>query len=131
MVLTNITKELRCKSLNRFSKFVLIGNNIDGFVNIDVVEFENFDEVKMKLPSIVKSLKFEGEWNLSLYQIPDNFKIKHLYGYYIVPQKGKLILELSYMNVCKNVNVFISDAIIHVFSTTGIRIYKDGEIAEI
>jgi len=117
MVLTNITKELRYKSLNRFSKFVLIGNNIDGFVNIDVVEFENFDEVKMKLPSIVKSLKFEGEWNLSLYQIPDNFKIKHLYGYYIVPQKGKLILELSYMNVCKNVNVFISVSSIATFAS--------------
>lgn len=131
MVSTNVTKEIRYKSFNRFSKFALIGNNVDGFVNVRIVEFENFEEVKKKLPSIIKSLKFEGEWNLSLYQIPENLIIKHLYGYYMVPKSGKLILELSYMNVCRNLNIFITDAIIHVFSTTGILLDSYGNNSEI
>jgi hypothetical protein len=133
MIITSVFKEVKYKSFNRFSKFVLIGNNIDGFVNIKLVEFKNFEEVKKKLPSIINALNFEGEWNLSLYQIPDNLIIKHLYGYYIAPKRGKLILELTYMNVCKNIEIFITDAIIHVSSTTGIimRNYENNnEITE-
>jgi hypothetical protein len=131
MISYNITKELRYKSFNRFSKFALIGNDVDGFVNVRIVEFDNFEEVKKKLPSIIKSLKFEGEWNLSLYQIPDDLIIKHLYGYYMVPKRGKLILEITYMNVCRNLDIFITDAIIHIFSTTGIQKDSYGKNTEI
>src|SRR5690606_24723692 len=101
------------------------------YVNVRVVEFENFEEVKKKLPPIIKSLKFEGEWNLSLYQIPGDFKIKHMYGYYKVPKRDKLVLELSYMNVCRNLNIFITDAIIHIYSTTGIQVDSYGNNTEI
>jgi len=120
MITNNIYKKLVYKSFNRFSNFALIGNDIDGFINIDIVKFENFEEVKENLPLMINSLKFEGEWNLSLYQIPNDFKIKHLYGYYRVPKKGKLILELSYMNICRNIGIFITDSLIHVFSKTNL-----------
>ena len=49
----------------------------------------------------------------------------------MVPKRGKLILEITYMNVCRNIDVFITDAIIHVFSTTGIRINNYGDKNEI
>jgi len=136
MITNFISKELRYKSFNRFSKFVLIGNNVDGYVNVDFIEFQNFEEVKKLLPPVIKSLKFEGEWKLSFYQISGNLKIKRLYGYYRVPARGKLILEMTYMNVCRNIDLFITDSIIHVSSTTGILIKEynnaglQGEIFE-
>jgi|SRR5690554_6657743 len=120
MISNYTTKELRYKSFNRFSKFVLIGNNVDGYINVNLIEFDNFEKVKKELPHIINTLYFEGEWNLSLYQVPANYKIRYMYDYYKVPSRGKLILELTYMNVSEKVGIFISDAIIHVFSTTGI-----------
>ena len=110
------TKKVYCKTLDKFSKFVLIGNDIDGFVNVNIVEFSNFEEVKSKLPKVLMNLRYEGEWNLSLYQIPDNFKVKNLYGRYRVPFRGKLILDLSYMNIQKHVVTSLTDAMIHIYS---------------
>ena len=115
---------LYCKTLDKFSKFVLIGNNIDGFVNVNIVEFGNFEEVKFNLPGILGNLRYEGEWHLTLYQIPDNFKVKHLYGYYRVPFRGKLILDLSYMNIRKHVVTSITDALIHVYSYSNVQTDK-------
>lgn len=69
---------------DRFSKFLLIGNNIDGFVRFGIQEFENFEEVKKKLPKIIEELKYEGEWKLSLYQVADNYRISYQYEYYRV-----------------------------------------------
>ncbi|GEM_PF-4974528 len=115
------TKKVYCKTLDKFSKFVLIGNNIDGFVNVNIVEFANFEEVKFNLPRILMNLRYEGEWNLSLYQIPDNFRVRHLYGYYRVPFRGKLILDLSYMNIRKHVVTSITDALIHVYSHSDVQ----------
>ncbi len=108
------TKSVTSKTINLFSKFVLIGNNIDGFVDVGLREFENFEDVKTRLPNIIKNLNYAGEWDLKLYQIPDQLKIKRLYGYYRIPLKGKLILELSYMNVDVNIEVFINDGMIHI-----------------
>ena len=53
------SKMLYCKTLDKFSKFVLIGNNIDGFVNVNIVEFGNFEEVKFNLPGILGNLRYE------------------------------------------------------------------------
>jgi len=113
------TKRFTIKTIDLFSKFVLIGNNIDGFVDVGLREFENFEDVKSRLPNIIKNLNYAGEWDLKLYQIPDQLKIKRLYGYYKVPLRGKLILEFSYMNVDKNIDVFITDGIIHIWFYNG------------
>jgi hypothetical protein len=65
---------------DRFSSFVLIGNNIDGFVNVDVITFNNYEEAMKVLPGIFNTLEFAGEWDLSFYQVPNNFTIESQYG---------------------------------------------------
>lgn len=56
----NHTKR-RFSKFDRFSKFILIGNNIDGRVNVWIEAFENFEEVKIRLPEIYANLEYEGE----------------------------------------------------------------------
>jgi hypothetical protein len=80
------------------SKFLLIGNNIDGYVNINKIEFDDFVSLKEKLTEILIKLECNGEWNVSLYQISKQYKIIKKHGYYMVPSHGKLILEHSYMD---------------------------------
>ena len=121
MITTYQFKNYQKKVFNKFSKFILIGNNIDGFVNVDMIEFDNFDAVKSMLPNIIKNLHYEGEWDLKLYQINGPLKIRHLYEYYRMPSKGKLILKLSYMNMSKNREITITDGLIHVYSYTDLR----------
>lgn len=130
MVTLYSTKVLKYKSFNRFSRFVLIGNNIDGFVDVNIVEFEHFDDVKSRLPDLVKNMDYAGEWDLKLYQIDGILEIKRLYDYYRIPRKGKLILELSYMNIGGKTEVFITDAVIHFrsFSEFYISDEKEDEI---
>ena len=84
------------RTINRKSKFALFGNNIDGRVNHRLTIFENFNEVIETFPKILSEIEGFGEWSLTLYQIPDDFKIRHLYGYYRVPYRGKEILEIGY-----------------------------------
>jgi hypothetical protein len=31
------------------AKFIMIGNNIDGFVNFEFCQFQNFEELKLQL----------------------------------------------------------------------------------
>jgi hypothetical protein len=119
------TKKLLKKSFNKFSKFVLIGNDIDGFVNVDIIEFENFDSVKSYLPNIIKNLNYAGEWDLKLYQIDTQLKIKLLYEYYRVPSKGKLILALSYMNMSEFNEITITDGLIHLYSYSGLFVDEE------
>lgn len=116
MITYHIDKESSRITYDKFSKFVLLGNNIDGRIDINCCRFDNFSEVKKQLPNLVENMQCWGEWDLKLYQVPDNFNIKVLYGYYQVPQKGKLILKLSYMNINKYRKMYIDDAIIHVHS---------------
>ena len=80
------------------SNFVLIGNNIDGSVDVDIINFNDFEEVKSKLLNILVNIEYCGEWDLKLYQVQKNFKISKKYGYYRVPRSGKLILRHSYMD---------------------------------
>ena len=116
MVTTCQFKVYQKKVFNKFSRFILIGNNIDGFVNFDMMEFDNFDAVKFWFPNIIKNLKVEGEWDLKLYQINSPIKFKRPYGYYREPAQGKLIFNLSYINMAKHRMVTINDALIHVYS---------------
>lgn len=110
------TKHSKFRRFDRFSKFVLIGNNIDGRVNVWTEEFQNFEEVKQSLPKIFQELDFEGEWTLKLYQVPDNYTIHHRYGYYKVPSRGKLVLEYSYMVAGDEIEIFITNKMIHIAS---------------
>jgi hypothetical protein len=100
------------------SKFVLVGNYIDGKVNVGITEFESFEKVKNQLPDIIENLKFEGEWALELYQVPVQYKIHHQYGYYRIPKPGKRIFKYSYMEAGDINKVLISDVLIHFESTS-------------
>ena len=103
---------------DRFSKFLLIGNNIDGRVNVWTEAFENFEKVKSKLPEIFSNLEYEGEWTLKLYQVPDKYAIHHKYGYYKVPSRGRLVFEYSYMVEGEDIEFCITNSLIHVSSTS-------------
>lgn len=129
MVTTIQFKTYQKKVFNKFSRFILIGNNIDGSVNVDMIDFDDFEAVKLMLPNIIKNLKFEGEWDLILYQIHGDLKIKVHRGAYRSVAKGKIILHLSYMNVNKHREVTINDSLIHVYSYNDIAydIYNDAE----
>lgn len=92
------------RKIDKGSKFILIGNNIDGVVHFDFCEFANFEEIMEKLPKILYELNAYGEWDLKLFQVPENYKIKIKYGYYKYPNKGKLIYTHNYMDTpIKNV----------------------------
>jgi len=97
---------------------VLIGNNIDGRVNVGIDEFSNYQEAMAELPGIIRNLEFGGEWNLSFYQIPDDFRIKMLYGYYKVPKKGKRVFEFGYMQAGEQNEIFLTPGLIHISCIT-------------
>ena len=56
-------------------QFILIGNNIDGFINVDLITFIDFTELKAKMPSILINIEHSGEWDLKLYQVCNSFQI--------------------------------------------------------
>jgi len=115
--LLNKTKTVT--GFNRFSKFIVLGNNIDGFVNIGHEEFENWEDFTNRFPEIYRNIRFAGEWSLNIYQVPDDYRIKYQYGYFKVPNKGKIIAEIGYMEIVgHHMDVFISNAIIHFQSRT-------------
>jgi hypothetical protein len=86
------------RSLDLNSKFLIIGNNIDGYVNIDIEEFDNFEDLKHKLPGLLTKINCSGEWDLKLFQIAKTYKIIKKYGYYKTPSHGKLIFAHNYMD---------------------------------
>jgi hypothetical protein len=79
-------------------QFILIGNSIDGGIDVNIISFNNFEELQSKLPSILANLEHFGEWDLKLYQVSKPYKIIKKYGYYKIPDSGKLIFEHSYMD---------------------------------
>lgn len=87
------------RRVNKDSKFILIGNNIDGYVDFNFCEFKNFETVVVELPEILYNLEAFGEWDLNLYQVKDSYQIRKKYGYYKHPKKGKLIYSHSYMDL--------------------------------
>lgn len=93
------TKQTKFRGFDRFSKFLLIGNNIDGYVDIGVVEFNHFQEVIEQLPTLLEKMECSGEWDLKFFQVPDSYKICEKYEYYRYPSRGRLIFELRYDRV--------------------------------
>lgn len=104
-------EKIQKRKINTYSHFILIGNTIDGFLDFEFCEFENFQDVQNRLLKILKSIKFEGEWDIKLYQVDEVYKIKNLYGYYKVPKRGKLIYTHSYMNNPVKEIIFSNDTI--------------------
>jgi hypothetical protein len=46
--------------------------------------------------------------------VRDDYKIKYQYGYFKVPNKGKMIADIGYMQLAgEQMDVFVSNAIIH------------------
>lgn len=112
------------RGFNRYAKFLLIGNQIDGFLNFDTKVFNSYAEVKEFLPEIIYKIEAGGEWALELYQVPDNYKIRRAFGYYKVPSRGKKVFRLGYMNFGSLVRCFIGNSVIHIESQS---IHEDTE----
>lgn len=81
------------------AKFVLIGNNIDGYVGIKTVFLESFSDLKSKLPSLLIGLECYGEWDLTLYQYREPVLIKEEYGYYKSLENGTVLFKYDYMHL--------------------------------
>lgn len=94
----NYNAKMYKRSIDYNSNFVLIGNNIDGYVSLNMTTFHDFEDLKLRLPEIFYNLEYFGEWDLKLYQVSNTFKIIKKYGYYKVPNFGKLIFKYSYMD---------------------------------
>lgn len=101
------------RGFNRHSKFILIGNQIDGFLKFDKEVFNSYEDVKEGLPQIIHQLEAGGEWALELYQVPNNFRIWKKYGYYEVPSRGRKVFLLNYMNFGRLERCFTGNSLIH------------------
>jgi len=107
-------KQKKFRGFDRFSKFILIGNNIDGWVDIDIIKFDTFQEVIENMPSLLENFTCDGEWNLTFYQVPENYKILKRYGYYNYPSNGKVVFELTYDRFpLQRIKVYIDNSLIH------------------
>ena len=125
------------RTLERGTPFVFIGNEIDGQLFCQTVyEFKNFEELRERLPDILKSIEGEGEWAFDLYQVPEEFKVWRRWGYYRYPNRGKSILKHSYMNYAINAVVINEEKILlsgdHLFFENSIsRPHKLIEVRQI
>jgi hypothetical protein len=116
MITIDARRTLKYKYFNRFSKFILLGNNVDGRVSVQFEEFKNWEDVKARLKRIIETITFEGEWKLDFYQVPENYKIKLLYGYYKVPVRGKNLFHLQYDEfIGEIIKLHIDDSMIHFY----------------
>lgn len=112
------SKKQEVNGFNRFSKFIVVGNGFDGMIDITFLEYHNWDELKIDFPSKFRKLYCWGEWDLKIYQVPQNYKLVEKHKDYRVPNKGKEIAEFSYMEVGEKLDLLISNNIIHFISET-------------
>lgn len=111
MIATCTTFE-RHQNINRFnpkSKFVLIGNAIDGRLDFNHEIFSDFKAVQYRLPEIIAGLSYVGEWDVALYQVPDDFRFRKIWGYYYKPNRGICIFNYSYMAAQEKMVVTVLD----------------------
>lgn len=113
MIKIDITKRSFTRTYNRFSKFILIGHKIDGRLSFKFQEFACYEYAMLEVPKILNDINFAGEWDIQFYQVPDDYKLKTLWGYYEVPVKGKLIFEFSYMTAAQFIDVTMNHNFIH------------------
>ena len=115
------------RTLERDKPFVLLGNEIDGRLFCHShFEFKSFEELKERLPKVLKTIKGEGEWAFDLYQVPDDYRIWRRYGYYRYPNRGKSILKHSYMNYSINAVVITEEMI----SLSGDYLFFENSISD-
>lgn len=86
------------RTIDYSEQFILIGNSIDGCIDVDLIIFKDFEDLKTKIPSILANLECFGEWDLKLFQVTNPYKIIKKHGYYKTPNRGKLIFDHSYMD---------------------------------
>lgn len=112
----NYTEKIYKRKINPNAKFIMIGNNIDGNVDFDFCEFQNFEQLKLNLLNYLQNLKACGEWRIELYQVTKPYTIKRRYGYYKYPSRGKLIFTHSYMDCPIKEIIFQNKQIIFIGS---------------
>jgi hypothetical protein len=117
-------KQTSTKSINRFSKFLLIAHRIDGYINFASKTFDTYEQAIKEVPQIFSTLEFGGEWDIQFYQIPDNCEYEELYGYYRVPKNSKLIFQYDYMSAGEEITCFMSHSLIH-FVTMSVEHTED------
>jgi hypothetical protein len=93
------TKQNYKTHLDKHAKFILIGNNIDGHVNVDCIEFENYTVLQEQLPKVLTNVQCRGEWRITLYQYTEPYEIQTEYGYYKSLKEGAVLLNHDYMDV--------------------------------
>ena len=130
MITINTNKEIINKSLSSTSKFVLVGNNIDGYISVNSIVFESFEELKINLPVIVDNIQFYGEWDLKLYAIFGEIEFDTLYDYYCIPKSGELIFEIRHDLIGEEIKCLITDDYINIYSKSEYLEFKD-EIDEV
>lgn len=121
------------RKINYSSRFILIGNNVDGHIDFDYHEFEDFEDLKENLRNILVNLYGVGEWKIDLYQTTKPFTIRKKYGYYKYPSKGKLIYSYSYMDCpIKFINFKYDQIVIMGLEHSGIQLNElNGQIVKI
>lgn len=117
----NFSEQSYKRTINFDAKFLLVGNNIDGWVDIDFVEFDNFEDLKSKFSNLICNINCTGEWDLKLYEVPNSYILIKKFGYYKEPEQGALIFEHNYMSYPIKKVIFLENKIQFVgllFDTT-------------
>ncbi len=86
--------------VNPNAHYLLVGQEIDGYVGIGVHEYSKFEELLINLPRLFNNLQAEGEWYISLYEIQPDTPIYYKKGrpVFPYPKRGKRIMYINYMN---------------------------------
>jgi hypothetical protein len=77
--------------------FVIISNQIDGFVAFDQFSTYKTKEEALAAWEEVKTAKKAGEWDVTLYECSPNSKVIEQYGYYLRMSSAKKLKEATYM----------------------------------
>lgn len=129
MISLDIKKEsILFNDFDRYSKFLLIGNSINGYVNVKVKEFNCYEEVIQNLPRIINDLAFYGNWDLTLYQVTRVYKLEEKPKKYFFPKNGKKIFQIDAKIATSFMDIFVNFSIIQlVFYEKTIVQKKDKE----
>ena len=115
-LITHQSRFIKNVSLRQDQPFMLMGNDIDGFVDLKHYSFRNWQQVINELPGLVTNLECRGEWDLTLYQVPSlDVPIRKKYGFrYHCPAYRKTILQFSYMWFPEELaNIYVDYHVIH------------------
>lgn len=86
------------RKLDPKASFMLVGNAIDGTLNLGIIKYNDFEQLRKRLFIDLSSIEATGEWDVKLYQVQPNTRLHNRWGYYHYPKPAKQILKYSYMN---------------------------------